>query len=450
MRDHQFHAMEKKDYTELDITKALLHIALPSMVGMTFTTLYNLTDMFWVGRLGYEQIAAIGLFGIFFEFAIVFNEVVGVGSVALIARHYGRKNYQRVNEVVKQTLFLKLLIAVIFCLVGVSLVRYILIALGAEGNVIDYGVAYGRIMSIGFLFMLSGATIFTAMRGVGDARTPMKIMIVSNLINIILDPLFIFTFGLGIQGAAIASVIAQMISLGTGLWLITTGRHVVKITTTVEADLVTMKNILVIGIPSGFEHLIRNISNMITVRIIAGFGMTALAGVQICFRLLSVGWMPIFGLVLACGTLVGHNLGAKKPEKAEKTALRAGYMGAAIMAAAGALFFLFSPYFVSFFNSTEEVVEVGVSFFKVISPFLLFIGFYIPLSGVFFGSGDTKPPMVITFVTNLCFQIPLMIIFSRIFGLRGAFSIFGIAMIVGAALMGFWFRRGKWKEKEVE
>ncbi|MCK4247428.1 MAG: MATE family efflux transporter, partial [Methanomicrobia archaeon] len=110
--------MEKIDFTEMDVSKALLHIALPSMVGMVFATLYNLTDMFWVGRLGYEQIAAIGLFGLFFEFAIVFNEVVGVGSVALIARHYGAKNYERVNEVVKQTLFLKLLIASIFCFVG--------------------------------------------------------------------------------------------------------------------------------------------------------------------------------------------------------------------------------------------------------------------------------------------------------------------------------------------
>ncbi|MEA1992977.1 MAG: MATE family efflux transporter [Euryarchaeota archaeon] len=442
--------MEKKDFTEMDVTRALFHIAIPSMVGMAFTTLYNLTDMFWVGRLGYEQIAAIGLFGIFFEFAIVFNEVVGVGSVALIARHYGAKNYQRVNEVVKQTLLLKLLIAAIFCLVGIGLVRYILIALGAEGNVIDYGVAYGRIMSVGFLFMLSGATIFTAMRGVGDARTPMKIMILSNFINIVLDPLFIFTFGLGIQGAAAASVLAQMISLGAGLWLITTGRHVVKITTKIEVDLTAMKNILVIGIPSGFEHLIRNISNMITVRIIAGFGMTALAGFQICFRLLSVGWMPLFGLTLACGTLIGHNLGAKKPEKAERTALKAGYMGAVIMIVAGTIFFLFSPYFVSFFNNTEEVVETGVTFFRMVSPFLVFLGFYIPLSGAFFGSGDTKPPMIVTFIYALCFQIPFMIIFSRAFGLKGAFSVYGVAMILGTVLIYLWFRKGKWKEKEVE
>ena len=442
--------MEKIDFTEMDVSKALLHIALPSMVGMVFATLYNLTDMFWVGRLGYEQIAAIGLFGLFFEFAIVFNEVVGVGSVALIARHYGAKNYERVNEVVKQTLFLKLLIASIFCFVGFTFVKHILVALGAEGDVIGYGVSYGQVMSIGFLFLLSGATIFTAMRGVGDARTPMKIMIFSNIINIVLDPIFIFYFGMGVQGAAFASVLAQMIGFGIGIWLLTTKRHVVEITTKIEFDFRTMKNILFIGIPSGIEHLIRNISNMIAIRIIAGFGMTAIAGVQICFRLMGLGWMPIFGLVLACGTLVGHNLGAKKPKRAEKTALKAGYMGAGIMAFVGIVFFIFSPHLVSFFNSTEEVVQAGVSLFRMVSPFLVFMGFYIPLCGVFFGSGDTKPPMIITFITNLCFQIPIMIFLSQIFGVKGAFLAFGLAMLVGSCLMFVWFSRGKWKEKKVE
>jgi len=442
--------MEKIDFTEMDISKALLHIALPSMIGMVFFTLYNLADMFWVGRLGYEQIAAIGLFGIFFEFAIVFNEVVGVGSVALIARHYGAKNYERVNEVVKQTLFLKLFIAFIFCFVGLVFVKDILILLGAEGDVIEYGIVYGRVMSVGFIFMLSGATIFTAMRGVGDARTPMKIMIFSNIINIVLDPVFIFYFGMGVRGAAFASVLAQMISFGIGLWLITSRRHIVEITTKIEFDFKTMKNILFIGLPSGFEHLIRNISHMIAIRIIAGFGMTALAGVQICFRLMGVGWMPIFGLVLACGTLVGHNLGAKKPKRAEKTALKAGYMGAGIMIFAGIVFFIFSPDLVSFFNSTEEVVQAGVSFFRIISPFLVFMGFYIPLSGVFFGSGDTKPPMIITFITNFCFQIPMMIFLSQIFGIKGAFLAFGSPMILGSCLMFIWFSRGKWKEKKVE
>ena len=442
--------MEKIDFTEMDIPKALLHIALPSMIGMFFATLYNLADMFWVGKLGYEQIASIGLFGIFFEFAIVFNEVVGVGSVALIARHYGAKNYGRVNEVVKQTLFLKLFIAFIFCFVGLVFVKDILIILGAEGDVIEYGIVYGRVMSVGFIFMLSGATIFTAMRGVGDARTPMKIMIFSNIINIVLDPVFIFYFGMGVRGAAFASVLAQAMSFGIGLWLITSRRHIVEITTKIEFDFKTMKNILFIGIPSGFEHLIRNISNMIAIRIIAGFGMTALAGVQICIRLMGIGWMPIFGLVLACGTLVGHNLGAKKPKQAEKTALKAGYMGAMIMIFAGIVFFIFSPTLVSFFNSTEEVVQAGVSFFRIISPFLVFMGFYIPLSGVFFGSGDTKPPMIITFITNLCFQIPMMILLSQIFEMKGAFLAYGLPMVLGSCLMFVWFSRGKWKEKKVE
>ena len=117
---------------------------------------------------------------------------------------------------------------------------------------------------------------------------------------------------------------------------------------------------------------------------------------------------------------------------------------------AGIVFFIFSPTLVSFFNSTEEVVQAGVSFFRIISPFLVFMGFYIPLSGVFFGSGDTKPPMIITFITNLCFQIPMMILLSQIFEMKGAFLAYGLPMVVGSCLMFVWFRRGKWKEKKVE
>lgn len=442
--------MEKLDLTEMDIPKAIRYIALPSIVGMVFGSLYNLVDMFWIGKLGYQQIAAVGIFGIFFEFAIVFNEIIGIGSVALIARHYGAKNYKRVNEVVKQTLLLKLFIAFVFCIAGIFFIEYILIGLGAQGDVILYGIQYGRVMSIGFIFMLSSYTLFTAMRGVGDARTPMKIMIVSNVVNIILDPIFIFWAGLGVTGAAVASVISQMLTFVVGLFLITTGRHVVEITTKIEVDFGTMKNILKIGIPSGVEMLIINITNMITIKIIAGFGMTVVAGFQIFFRLMGVAWMPLWGLTLACGTLVGHNLGALKPEKAEKTALKSGYIGIVTMIFFGTVFFIFSNQMVSFFNNTEEVVKVGVSCFRIISPFLVFLGFYIPLSGAFFGSGDTKPPMIITFLTSFCFQIPVMITISRTLGVDGVFLAIGLAFLVGFSITVIWFFKGKWKQKKLE
>jgi putative MATE family efflux protein len=442
--------MERTDFTEMDIAKAIRYIAVPSILGMLFRTTYNLVDMFWIGKLGYEHIAAVGLFGIFFEFAVVFNEVIGVGSVALIARHYGAKNYQRVNEVVKQTLILKLFIAVVFCFVGIFFVEYILIALGAEGDVITYGIQYGRIMSFGFIFMLSSATLFTAMRGVGDARTPMKIMMISSVVNMVLDPIFIFWAGFGVTGAAAASVLAQMLTFGTGLFLITTGRHVVEITTTIQIDFQTMKTIVSIGVPSGIDMLIRNVTNMITVRIIAGFGMTVLAGFQIFLRMMSVSWMSLVGLTLACSTLVGHNLGAGKPEQAEKTALKAGYMGSVLMVLLGALFFVFSNQLVSLFNSTQEVVQTGTSCFRIISPFLVFLGFLFPLYGAFYGSGDTKPPMIAIFITSFCFQIPVMLAISKTMGINGVFLTYGLAFFVGFCLIIFWFSRGKWKQRNLE
>jgi putative MATE family efflux protein len=442
--------MEKIDFTEMDITQAIRYIALPSILGMLFRTMYNLVDMFWIGKLGYQQIAAIGLFGIFFEFAIVFNEVVGVGSVALIARHYGAKNYEKVNDVVKQTLFLKLGIAVIFCLIGISFIKYILVGLGAEGDVILYGVRYGRVMSFGFLFMLSSATLFTAMRGVGDARTPMKLMMISSVLNIVLDPIFIFGLNLGVTGAAIASVLSQVFTFVTGLFLITTGRHVVKITIDTAADLKTIKSILTIGLPSGVDMLLRNITNMVTVRIVAGFGMTVLAGFQIFMRMMGVAWMPLFGLTLACSTLVGHNLGAKKLDQAEKTAIKAGYMGVMAMVGIVSVFLLGSHHIVSFFNSTPQVVEAGTSCFRIMSPFLVVFGFYFPLYGAFFGSGDTKPPMVVTFIAHLCFQIPAMLIISQVLGVNGVFLAYGMAFLLAFFLMATWFFRGSWKHTKLE
>ncbi len=442
--------MERKDFTEMDITKAIRHIALPSIVGMFFGTMYNIVDIFWVGRLGYQQIAAVALFGIYFEFVIVFNEVVGVGSIALIARHYGAKNYKRVNEVVKQTLFLKLFVAGIFCCTGIFFVKYILTAFGAQGEVIQYGVSYGRIMSVGFIFMLSGFTLFTAMRGVGDARTPMKIMIASNVLNMILDPLFIFWFGLGVAGAATASLLSQMLAFAIGMVFITTGRHIVKIDTKIQFDFSTMKTILFVGLPSGVDAFIRNISSMVAVRIISGFGMAVLAGVEIFLRMSGLVWMPLMGLSLACGTLVGHNLGAGKPEQAEKTALRSGYMGSVIMIGVTLVFFVFAAQLVSLFNNTEEVVQAGESAFKIISPFFIFMGFHLPLSGAFYGSGDTKPPMVVTFLTFFCFQIPMMILMSRVLGVNGVFLVFGLGMLVGLCILLVWFYRGKWKEKKLE
>ncbi len=442
--------MEKTDYTEMPITKAIKIIALPSIFGMVFGTLYNIVDIFWVGRLGYEQIAAVALFGIFFEFAIVFNEVVGMGSAALIARNYGAKNYERVNEVVKQTLFLKLFIALIFCVTGLFFVKHILIALGAQGAVVQYGISYGRIMSVGFIFMLSSYTLFTAMRGVGDAKTPMKIMIATNVLNMVLDPLLIFPAGLGVQGAAVATVISQMLTFAIGFYLLTSGKHVVEIDTRIKVDFSTMKTILFVGFPSGVEALIRNITNMVAIRIIAVFGMAVLAGVEICLRLMGMVWMPLVGLSMACSTLVGHNLGAKKLEKAEKTALQSSYLGFALMVVVALVFFVFARQLVSLFNKTEEVVEAGENCFRIIAPFLVFLGFSIPLSGAFYGSGDTKPPMVITLVTSFCFQIPLTILLSRIVGARGVFLAFGLPMFIEFCILLVWFYRGKWKQKRLE
>ena len=434
----------------MDIGRAIRHIALPSIMGMFFGTLYNLADIFWVGKLGYEQIAAVALFGIFFEFAVVFNEVVGVGSVALIARHYGAKTYDRVNEVVKQTIFLKLIIAFIFCMIGVIFIGHIMSALGATGDVTGYGISYGRIMSVGFIFMLSSFTFFTAMRGVGDAKTPMKIMMVANLINMILDPIFILVFGWGVAGAALASVLSQVFTFFLGFYLITSGNHVVHIDTSITFDLSIMKTILTIGLPTGGEALIRNITNLITIKIIAGFGMAMLAGVEICLRLMGMVWMPLVGLSLASGTLVGHNLGAKKPYQAEKTALKSGYIGAAIMVVVAVLFFGIPGFLVSLFNSTAEVVQGGIICFRFISPFLVFLGFYIPLSGAFYGSGDTKPPMLTTLFMSFGYQIPLMILLSRFMGVNGIFLAYGSAMLVGLCILLIWFYKGQWKEKEVE
>ena len=442
--------MEKTDYTEMDITKAIRIIALPSILGMFFATLYNIVDIFWVGRLGYQQIAAVALFGIFFEFVIVFNEVVGVGSMALIARHYGAKNYERVNEVVKQTLFLKLFIALTFCFTGFFLVKYILIAFGAEGDVIGYGISYGRVMSSGFIFMLSSFTLFTAMRGVGDAKTPMKIMILSNILNMALDPFFIFELNLGVTGAAAASVLSQMFAFGIGLYLITTGRHVVKIDTKIEFDFKTMKTIPFVGFPSGIEALVRNIGGMVAIRIISGFGMAVLAGVEIFLRLNGIVWMPLFGLMMASSTLVGHNLGAGKPEKAEKTALKSGYIGAGVMVVITVVFLVFAREVVSFFNTTEEVVQAGESAFRIVYPFLVFMGFHIPVSSAFYGSGDTKPPMAVTVVQMFAFQIPRMVLMSRIMGINGVFLAYGLAMLVGMVIMVAWFFKGKWKERVLE
>jgi putative MATE family efflux protein len=442
--------MENVDFTRMSISKAIGHIALPMIFITFFNTLYSLVDMFWVGRLGYEQIAAVGLFGIFFDSVVVFNEIVGIGSTPLITRNYGAKNYQKVNEVFKQTLFLKLLIAFVFCFIGIFFMEDIMVIFGAQGDVITYGILYGRIMSVGLLFVLSSVTLATAMRGVGDPRTPMKILVLSNVMNIVLDPVLIIWAGLGVRGAAIASVMSQMVAFSIGIFLVTTGRHLLAIDRKVKFDFKVIKTILRIGIPAGIESLGKNLTNIITVRIVAGFGMTALAGFQIFFKVMTVPWMLIFGLVLACETLVGHNLGASKPERAEKTALKSGYIGTVIMIAFGAVFFIFSKQIVSFFNSTEAVVQTGSACFLIASPFLAFLGFTYPLSGAFYGSGDTKPLMIITFTVSFCYQIPLMVIISTLLGVNGVFLAYGSAMFVGFCITLAWFSRGKWKERKLE
>ncbi len=446
----------QEDFTQLAISKAVFLLAIPMVLEMVMESLFALVDIFWVTRLGSNAIATVGLTESML--ALVFSISLGLGfsTTAMVARRVGEKDLEGASTAAMQAIFLGIGIALALGVPALLYAHQLLSLMGGDATLIAAGHRYTEIVfggtAIVVLLFLNNA-IF---RGAGDASVAMRVLWVSNLINLILDPCFIFGLGafpkLGVAGAAVATLIGRTCGVLYQFWILTNGRsrvHLMKrhlqLVPSVIASLIRVS---VTGI---LQFLISHVSWIVLVRIISTFGSLAVAGYTIGIRIFMFIILPSWGMSGAAATMVGQNLGAHKPERAE----RAVYMTAtynAIYLVAIALVLILAPHsIVSFFSTDPAVVRFASDCLRIIAYGNLTYAVGMVMVQAFNGAGDTTTPTLINIVSFWLCEIPLSWFLANhtSLGVNGVFTAIPISNTVMTVISIVIFMRGKWKLRRI-
>ena len=447
---------KEQDYTSLSLKTAIFVLAIPMILEMMMESLFAIVDIFFVAKLGEHAIATVGLT----ESVIVIVYAMGFGismaATALVARRFGEKEYKEAGAAAFQLLVVGGTLAIILGTLGVIFAPHVLGLMGAEQAVIDSGSTFTRIVLGGniavlLLFMLNGA-----FRGAGQAHHAMRSLWISNGLNIILDPLFIFGIGSwggwGLEGAAIATTLGRSLGVVYQLYHLFNGKHkltIIKENMHISWELV--KKIVDIAMGGMGQFLIDSVSWIALTRMNAEFGSASLAGYTIAFRVLIFTLLPAWGLSGAAATLVGQNLGAKQVDRAEKAVWLTTKYTVIFMASVTGIYLLFHQELAGFFTDIPEVQAIAAQGLWVIVLGYVFFAVGMVLTQAFNGAGDTKTPAYINIGVLWFLEVPLAYVLAFPFelGYLGIFIAISFAHSFHALVALYFFRKGKWKTIEV-
>jgi len=450
-------AAKRYDHTEGSVLRSIFHMGLPSMIGFAATNVYDIVDMFWVAKLGAESVAAVTVFFSFYWVISSANQIAGSGSLAVISRRYGEKNAGQTEAAIKEALLLKWALALICGLVGYAFLRPVLSLLGATGTVHELAARYGAVQLLGLGFSFASFTIYTALRGVGDPRKAMVLMLSGVGINIILDPLLIFGWGpfprLGVTGAALASIIGFGATFFAGLVIFYGGWTAVRLRLrgSVPVRLARMGQMLNIGFPSGISSVSFSLARAVVMSMIAAFGAEVIAVYGMAQRVTALGIMVVVGMGLGLSALVGQNLGAGKPERARQTADAATlFCGLALTVFAAATILFARPIARAFFDA-PALIEQGVVILRIFSLNLPFVGFMISMEMAITGAGQTRWPMFFSILASWILQVPLILLVTRALhlGPTAVWWSMVAAEVIALGLFFIYYRRYRWLQTKV-
>ncbi|MEN2282977.1 MATE family efflux transporter [Algoriphagus sp. SE2] len=447
---------KEKEFTRVSLRTEIFVLAIPMILEMMMESLFAIVDIFFVAKLGEYAIATVGLTESIIVIVYAMGFGISMAATALVARRFGEKEYKEAGAAAFQLLVVGGSMAIFLGLLGWTFAPDILGLMGAEQEVIDSGVNFTRIVFAGniailLLFMLNGA-----FRGAGQAHHAMRSLWISNGLNIILDPLFIFGIGTwggwGLEGAAIATTLGRSIGVIYQLYHLFNGKH--KLTIIKENMMISwvlVKKIMDIAIGGMGQFLIDSVSWIALTRMNAEFGSASLAGYTIAFRVLMFTLMPAWGLSGAAATLVGQNLGAKKVERAEKAVWLTTKYTVIFMGSVTGIYLLFHNQLAGFFTDIPEVQTIAAEGLWVIVLGYVFFAIGMVLTQAFNGAGDTKTPAYINIGVLWFLEVPLAYILAFPLGLgySGIFIAIAFAHSFHAIVALYFFRKGKWKTIQV-
>lgn len=443
-----------RTFTEGSIFKALIALSIPVVFSNILQSAYQLIDTIWVGRLGSDAVAAVSLsFPIIFLMFAIGGGLTIAGSI-LVAQFIGGKQIDKANHVSAQTLLMILITVLPLTVVGVLVSETLMKFMGADQAVLPLATSYLQISFVGLIFVFGFFAFQALLRGVGDVKTPIYIVLGTVLLNAILDPLLIFGYGpvpgFGVTGAAIATIVTQGVATAIGLLILFSGKYGIHLKLhEFRPDQKLMIRMTQLGLPASIEQSMRAFGMIVMTILVSGFGTSIIASYGIGIRVLSFVIIPAFGLSMATSTVVAQNIGAGKIHRAEKTAYMSSLLAFGSLTLIGVFIFLFAKQIASAFIVGDPVaLEESILFVQIMAFSLGFLGIQLSLGGALQGAGDTMTSMILTVISTWVLQFPIAYMLSSRFGFSelGIWLAFPITNVIMAVVSVLWFMRGTWKK----
>ena len=445
----------EEDYTSGPLNRALGLLAIPMMLEMAMESVFAVVDIAFVSRLGTAAVAAVGITEALITVLYAVAIGLGMGVTAMVSRRIGAHEAEDAARVTGQSIWVGLLLSAGIGVLGVVFARDLLTLMGASDEVIETGAGFtavllGGCFSIIYLFLLNAA-----FRGAGDAAVALRSLWLANGINIVLDPCFIFGLGpfpeMGVTGAAVATTIGRGIGVVYQLWYLLEGggRIRFRVAHLRPVPALAWRMLRISGGGMG-QFLIATASWIGVMRIVAMFGSPAIAAFTIAMRSMEFIFLPAWGLGNAAATLVGQNLGAGRPDRAERSAWKAAKYNAVFMAAAGVLLVVFARTITGWFTDEADVLAIGTNCLRILGAGFPMYAVGMVIVQAMNGAGDTETPMAINLVSFWLLQIPLAFVLATwtSLGPNGAFTAVVVSESLLTVLSVIVFRRGRWKDHE--
>ena len=447
---------QETQFTSGSIRKAIFMLSIPMILEMLMESIFAIVDIAYVSRVSVNAVATIGLTESVITLVYALAIGLSMAATAVVARRVGEEDIPGARIAAVQAIFLGIGIALVIGVLGFLFHKEILALMGAEPDLIAEGAGYTKWLLGGNITIVLLFLINAIFRGAGDASIAMWTLVLSNGLNIVLDPFFIFGWGpfpeLGVMGAAVATnigrgtaVLFQLGILFFGWGKIKLRLHEIVVRTKV------MFNLIKVSLGGIAQFLIGTSSWVFLMRIMSEFGSEVLAGYTIAIRIIMFTLMPSWGMSNAAATLVGQNLGAKQPERAETSVWKTGKYNAFFMGAVSLIYLLFAHQIVELFNSSSAVVESGALCLQVIALGYVFYAYGMVVTQAFNGSGDTRTPTRLNLIAFWLFQLPLAYVLALVIDLEalGVFIAITVAQVLLAILSMVWFKKGRWKTVNV-
>lgn len=447
----------EQNFTEGSINRAIFLLSIPMILEMAMESLLAVVDIFFIGLLGDNNaVTAVGLTES--VIAIVYSIAMGLGmaATAMVSRRIGEKDKAGAAVAAVNSFYIGGVVAIIFGIAGLLFYKDVLRLMGASEEIIAVGSGYTKWMLGGNVTIVALFLVNAVFRGAGNAAIAMHSLWIANILNIILDPILIFGWGpipaMGVEGAAIATNIGRASGVLYQLYYLAGEKGIIRIRRdNAVVDWQIIRRLLVVSSGNIGQFLISTASWLFLARIIVHFGSAAFAGYQFAIRIIIFTILPSWGMANAAATLVGQNLGANQPERAEKSVWKAGMLNMIFLGLISIVFLIAAEPVMSLFTKDAEVIGYGAECLKIVAFGYVFFGYGMVIVQAFNGAGDTRTPTILNLFGYWLFQIPLAYVMSFTLGFEASGAFWAIAIAESAIAIAaiLLFRRGTWKTVKI-